>query len=158
MTKPTAPSSLVSRTALIGGLEVFRVVCQPTDADDTPLRWAIGSMQVRLAGPGGADGPAPLGLFGDLFPIQDGQLVGATARIMFAPDTKAPDTTIWVDETPEGLNKITEHFAGWATHVLWDTASSAARTVIALCGTTGSIELPHDTPPHDLILVQTDED
>ena len=153
MTKPPAPSSLVSRTALIGGLEVFRVVCQPTDADDTPLRWAIGSMQVRLAGPGGADGPALLGLFGDLFTIQDGQLVGATARIMFAPDT-----TTWDDETPEGLNEITEQFAGWATHMLWDTASSAARTVIALCGTVGSIALPRATPPHDLILVQTDED
>ena len=29
MTKPTAPNDLVSRTALIGGLEVLRVVCQP---------------------------------------------------------------------------------------------------------------------------------
>ena len=153
MTRPTAPSSLVSRTALIGGLEVFRVVCQPTDADDTPLRWAIGSMQVRLAGPGGADGPVPLGLFGDLFTIQDGQLVGATARIMFASDSH----TTWDDETPEGLNEITEHFAGWAAHMLWDAASSAARTVVALCGTVGSIALPRATPPHDLILVQAGE-
>jgi len=152
MTKPTAPNDLVSRTALIGGLEVLRVVCQPTDADDAPLRWAIGSIPVRLADPEGADSPAPLGLFGDLLAVQDGQLVGATARIMFAPDT-----TTWDDETPEGLNEITEHFAGWAAHMLWDAASSAARTVVALCGTVGSIALPRATPPHDLILVQAGE-
>ena len=152
MTKPTAPNDLVSRTALIGGLEVLRVVCQPTDADDAPLRWAIGSIPVRLADPEGADSPAPLGLFGDLLTIQDGQLVGATARIMFAPDT-----TTWDDETPEGLNEITEQFAGWATHMLWDAASSAARTVVALCGTAGSVALPRATPPHDLILVQAGE-
>ena len=153
MTEPTVPSGLVSRTALIGSLEVFRVVCQPTDADDAPLRWTIGSIPVRLADPEGADGLAPLGLFGDLLTIQDGQLVGATARIMFASDSH----TTWDDETPEGLNEITEHFAGWATHMLWDAASSAARTVVALCGTVGSIALPRATPPHDLILVQADE-
>ena len=152
MTKPTAPNDLVSRTALIGGLEVLRVVCQPTDADDAPLRWAIGSMSVRLSGPEEAGVLAPLGLFGDLLTVQDGQLVGATARIMFAPDT-----TTWDDETPEGLNEITEQFAGWATHMLWDAASSAARTVVALCGTAGSVALPRATPPHDLILVQADE-
>lgn len=51
MTESTAPSSLVSRTALIGSLEVFRVVCQPTDADDAPLRWAIGSIALPRATP-----------------------------------------------------------------------------------------------------------
>lgn len=133
--------ALSPRSAAVLQLRTFRVICQPQDVEDDSFRWQISPVEVQRLSEGA---PPAYGLIGDLAVEAGEWFVGATASIVFtAPSGGVHDTT-----TPEGLAAVVEDYGPWASQVLWEHVSSAARTAAALCPeSTDHIDIPRRTPP-----------
>lgn len=149
-----APEALVIRSATPVGLSISRLVVHPSGQDQNIFSWAIGHQPINYeAIPPQA--PIPYALFGDMLITSGDWIVGATATLTFVTDNDEHYDT----STDEGVTALIDRYAPWATHVLWDHVTTAARAAAALCGhTVAASVIPFQTPPATLVWPSTDND
>lgn len=145
---PGAPVASDAPDTMICAVDIVRSMIQPDSDPPDPLPpiWTIYGEVFKDEG----DHPAILRLFGDLSLFEGGWFVGVTSvvGVIFRDgDNPAPDDD-WSTET---VNAAVMRLGGWASHVLWDTATGCARRLAAQSFVAGPA-VPIATPPAELIL------
>ncbi|UJP39368.1 hypothetical protein [Cellulomonas palmilytica] len=157
MTDSTYPGIPIASNApdtMLAAVDIVRSIIQPVTGDrEAEARehdndvWTIYGDQFRVT-------PDRLAfrLFGDLSIFDNGWFVGVTVAVMV--DMRGNDRPATLPDgtwSPATENALTERLGAWASHVMWDVASSCARRLAAQ-SYASSPHVPITTPEAVLLL------
>lgn len=124
MPDSTASEDLPS-TDRIGGVNVIRLLCTPFAHDDGEKE----SLTWRLSLGGASASRGTIVFFGDLNVSNGGERVSVT---VFSQVRTKSAASVNVDD-PLAEDKILEAWAPRVTHIMYDVAATAARSLVAQC-------------------------